>query len=465
MIRDLRYYARHAALLVLQVALMLVLCGFVVALGDRYNRRYDLTPQQAFILSDQAKSIAASIAEPVHIAVFYNERDNQRREVADLIEQFAAVNRRISYDLYDLDRTPGLAKRYKISNYNTGVVESGHRSAILPGIQEADVAAALLKVSRERPRTLCFLIGHGEQNPRTTSDRGGYSEVAKALEVENFLIRTLETVPSPVELATCTVVIMAGPSREFFGDEGERLSEYLENGGRVFALLDPETPASIAAFVRRFGVATGDDLLVDERNRLYGADAFMARVPIFDKGTFGRDLDLAAVFALAQSLEPATEAPSGLEVTPVALSAPDSWARTDGGTPAEEAIPRFRPGTDQNGPLPVGVLVTIGHAAGDGGHQTGRLAVFGDADFASNFYLNLLGNKDLFMSMIAVLSEEPALVAVRRKGLPKGSLSPILLTARQSVVVFWTSVVSIPGLVLFVGTVVAVRRRRRGSSR
>ena len=55
--------------------------------------------------------------------------------------------------------------------------------------------------------------------------------------------------------------------------------------------------------------------------------------------------------------------------------------------------------------------------------------VFGDSDFATNFYFNLLGNKDLIMSAVAVLAEDPALVAVRRKGMPSGTLSPISLTA------------------------------------
>ena len=59
------------------------------------------------------------------------------------------------------------------------------------------------------------------------------------------------------------------------------------------------------------------------------------------------------------------------------------------------------------------------------------MIVFGDSDFASNLYLNLLGNKDLFMSSIGVLAEDEELIAMRHKGLPRGSLSPVYLTARQ----------------------------------
>ena len=116
------------------------------------------------------------------------------------------------------------------------------------------------------------------------------------------------------------------------------------------------------------------------------------------------------MFALAQSLSPTKPAPAGVTVTLVALTSPDSWARIGSGTPTEE-LPEFRPKLDTNGPLPVGVIATVQHPSpGRPGavddSADGRMAVFGDSDFASNFYLNLLGNKDLFMSMIGVLAEE-----------------------------------------------------------
>jgi len=91
--------------------------------------------------------------------------------------------------------------------------------------------------------------------------------------------------------------------------------------------------------------------------------------------------------------------------------------------------------------------------------------VFGDSDFASNFYLNLLGNRDLFLSTVAVLAAEPELVAVRKKGMTRGTLSPIVLTAEQGRIIFWTVVITEPALFLLLGIVVALRRRRRRGGR
>src|SRR5205814_872642 len=54
---------------------------------------------------------------------------------------------------------------------------------------------------------------------------------------------------------------------------------------------------------------------------------------------------------------------------------------------------QFRPDRDRHGPLPVAALVRI-HAGDD---REGRIVVVGDADFATNLHLGVLGNRDLLL--------------------------------------------------------------------
>lgn len=455
---------RHLVLLAVQVTLAVALCGFVQALADRNNRRYDLTPLKVFALSEQSAIIARGMREPVRITFFYNgQQSGQRRQIADLLDQFVSASPLITYSLLDLDRTPGLAKKFGISSYNTGVMESRGKIHVLPGIDEVEVVSGLLKLTRDQARALCFLTGHGEYNPMKADERAGYSDVAKGLEREQFEIRIFDTVPSPVDLESCTIVVLAGPKRDLFGDESVRLTRFVRRGGSVFLLLEPETPPSFNVFLGRFGIVARPDLVVDERNRLYGADSYMARVPMFDRDTFGKSMDTAAVFPLARPVAPAENPPEGIEVALVALSSPESWAQVDTTTPSESK-PEFRPETDLPGPLPMAVMATVAEVLPDSDERPGgRLVAFGDSDFASNFYLNLLGNRDLFMSMVAVLAEDEELVAVRSPpGLPSGSLSPIYLTAEEGRRIFWLSVVAVPALAVVCGCVVVYRRRRRG---
>jgi ABC-type uncharacterized transport system involved in gliding motility auxiliary subunit len=461
---------RHAALVGLQVVLAMVLFGLLLVLAERHNHRFDLTPTQSFVLSDGARRVAESVQMPIRITAFYNGQESgQRRQMEDLLDLFRDASPHITYRLLDLDRSPALAKKYGIGSFNTGVMEAGGEPFQLRGIDEAEITQGLLKLTRRDTRALCFVTGHGEHSPQDSTDRTGYSEVAKALEKENFDIHTLSTVPPQGVPPDCTVLILAGPSQDLLPGEADQISKYLDAGGHVLLLIDPAAPQSVVQFLARYGVHAGDDIVVDERNRFYGADSFMPRVPIFDEGTFQKNLDTAAVFSLARTVSPSEASKEGpTKVLLIALTSPESWARVDGGVVPDGQV-KFRRDQDNPGPLPVGVMVTDGRAAAadQGGPpdatRSGRMIVFGDSDFASNLYLNLLGNKDLFMSSVGVLSEDKELIAVRRKGLPRSSLSPISLTARQGRLIFWNAVVLQPASFALLGVLITWRRRRRGS--
>ena len=451
-----------------QVILCLALFTVLQFLATRHNVRFDLTPTQSFVLSPQAKQVASAFTKPARITIFYNSQSaGQRREMIDLLEQFRAAAPNISFRLLDLDRSPGLAKKFGVSSYNTGVVEVGDEITDLRSIDETEITSVLLKFSRTRTRTLCFVTGHGERSPENASERDGYSQVAKALERERFTITTISTIPSDGVPERCTVVILAGPSHDLLPGEDEALDLYLRSGGKVLLLADPDAPPSVLQFLRDAGVEAGNDIIVDEQNRFIGADSFMPQVVKFRTDIF-RDVDAPAVLSLARTVRPREEKPPAVRIISIAATSPGSWARVNGGSTPDEDI-RFRRKIDQAGPLSVGILATFKNEPRDGEAMedapTGELMVFGDSDFATNFYLNLLGNRDLIMSSIAVLAADPELIAVRRKGLPRGSISPISLTARQGRVIFWTAVVILPGGFLLLGGVLALTRRRQHGGR
>jgi len=461
--------ARHTVLLALQVVLATVLFALLLALSERHNRRFDLTPTQSFVLSDGAERVAKGLHVPIRITAFYNSQEHgQRRQMEDLLQLFTDASSQITYRLLDLDRSPALAKKYGISSFNSGVIESDGQQRDLRTIDEQEITGGLLKLTRRQARALCFLTGHGEHSPQDASDRTGYSEVSKALEKENFEIRSGDVVPESGVPPECTVVVLAGPTRNLLPGEADNLSRYLENGGRILLMIDPGAPKSLVEFLASHDVRAGNDIVVDERNRFYGADSFMPRVPIFDEDTFRKNLDTAAVFSLARTVTPIDNPNSKFKVLLVALTSQDSWARIDGDKVPEGKV-QFDRDKDKPGPLPVAVMVTSSDTApqtdpsGEKSH-VGHMIVFGDSDFASNLYLNLLGNKDLFMSSVGVLAEDQELVAMRRKGLPRSSLSPISLTAEQGRLVFWVAVVVAPAGCALLGLLITWRRQRLGSS-
>ena len=188
--------ARHVSLLAVQIVLVATLCGLSLVWAERHNHRFDLTPTKSYVLSDSAHKIAANIDQPIRITVFYNSQEyGQRRQTEDLLRLFSDASQQISYRLLDLDRSPALAKKYGVSSFNTGVVERDGELREIKSVDEEEITNALLKLTRRTARTLCFVTGHGEHSPLDSSDRNGYSEVAKALEKENFAVRGIDVIP------------------------------------------------------------------------------------------------------------------------------------------------------------------------------------------------------------------------------------------------------------------------------
>lgn len=457
---------RAALQAAIQIVLCAALCFVLQALAMRHNVRFDLTPAQSFVLSEQAKQIAAGVGAPVRLTVFYSSQQNEpRRQTVDLLEQFHAAAPGFTFRLFDLDRSPGLAQRYGITAYHTGALEVGDRTLVIKSLDEDSITNGLLKLSPSRTRTVCFVTGHGERSPENRHEREGYSDFARALDRENFAVRTLDAIPAGAASADCSVVIIAGPTREIPAAEAATLARHLRDGSRALLLADPNAPGSVAAFLREFGIEAGNDTIVDEQSRFIGWDSFVAHVVQFNQSLYGAGLTTEAVFGVARTVRPAPDTVSGIEVIPIAATGGDSWALV-GASTAPEPNTQFRVGIDHRGPLSVGVQATLADAqAAETGRRGGRLIVFGDSDFASNFYFNLLGNKDLILSTVAILAEEPALVGPRRRGSPRGSISPITLSAGQGRAIFWATVVAPSAASLAVGGAVAVRRRRRRGGR
>jgi ABC-type uncharacterized transport system involved in gliding motility auxiliary subunit len=454
---------RGGVLLGVQIVLSLLLFAVLELLATRHNVRFDLTPTQSFALSASARQVAQEFDRPARITAFYNSQmGDQRRDTADLLDQFRTFAPQFTYRMLDLDRSPALANKYGVSSYNSGVLEAGDDTVVLRSIDEAEITNALLSLSRRRARTVCFVTGHGERDPQNTDERAGYSQLGKALDRERFTVQTLSTLPADGVPADCTVVLLGGPSHDLVRGEADALVGYLRGGGRVLLLVDPDAPQSVLDLLHRLGVEAGVELIVDERNRFVGADSFMPQVVRFRNETFHNSLTAPAVLSLARPVGAREDAPDGIQVTTIAGTSPDSWGMVGETKPPDGPV-HFRRDIDEVGPLSVGVLATVRNDQPDA--PPGEIMVFGDSDFASNFYFNILGNKDLILSAVAVLAEDPALVAVRRKGLPSGTLSAISLTAAQSRAIFWAAVILAPAACIVVGAAMGLRRLRHSGGR
>ncbi|MFQ5665847.1 MAG: ABC transporter, partial [Candidatus Binatia bacterium] len=82
----------------------------------------------------------------------------------------------------------------------------------------------------------------------------------------------------------------------------------------------------------------------------------------------------------------------------------------------------------------------------------------GDSDFANNFFIQYLGDKDLLVNAVNWLAGEEALVGRRRQPKRPG-VNQFFVSARQGRLAFILGTIVEPALFLVVGAVVFLRRR------
>ena len=126
------------------------------------------------------------------------------------------------------------------------------------------------------------------------------------------------------------------------------------------------------------------------------------------------------------------------------------------------------------GPIPVAAAVTVkldADARPEDGKQGGldqaapeaRLVVYGDSDFANNYFFNVLGNRDFFLNTVHWLAEEEEFIATRppKEGDRPSVLSPPPDRPPESPDLLdrWNLQ---PAFVLLVGIIVSWRKKRRG---
>jgi gliding motility-associatede transport system auxiliary component len=465
-----RYTSRHVVALAAELGLAGVIALLVVVLAWAHNERFDLTPTKEHTLSDQAQRVAARLDRDVVITIFYNSQDQGKvREVKELLRRFGEQSGHVHYAMYDLDRSPLMASKLGIVNYNSGVIEGYDRAVKLRDVSEDQMTTQLNRLIEGKARIALFTVGHGEHDPASSDQRSGLSLAAKGLEAENYGIERSNDLRGgiPEEVA---LLVVANPTSDFTEGEIAAVDAYLRRGGGALFLLEAGTPPRLAALLRRFGIEGGNDLIVDERNRLFFADSFAPQVALFNEKILPYTGAPPAVLPLAQSIRVVEPEVPGVQLAPFAFTGSDTWSDMER-VAVEGAPPVFRPEVDVRGPIPVAVIAHLAEpeAGGATGEEpspddAGSTVAVGDAEFATNLYVGSLGNRDFFLNLAHLAARAEVLIATRGESRPGGTFSQIYLTANQARILFWTGVVLLPGVVLALGGIVGWRRRVRSAA-
>ena len=471
-----RRQARYGTLAGVSVAVVLGILIAINYIGSRQNKRWDLTANKQFSLSDQTKNIVAKLDAPMQISVFAQEPDFPRYR--DKLNEYAYSSKQVTIEYVDPDKKPAIAKQNQIQQYGTIVINYKGRTERVTNDNEQDVTNGIIKVVSGQQKKIYFTQGHGEKD-KDGSEREGYNAIAAALARENYTVEKLVLAQTGSVPDDATAIVIAGPRTDFLQPEIDALKKYLDKQGKLLLELDPEEDASgsklpnLLALAHDWGFEIGENVVIDGSGmgRLIGADATVPVVASYPSHAITQRFQLMTAFPLTRSVAAVSGGVNGRTPQPFAETSQRSVG-VKGDVKGVITMLTASKGAlepskiDKNGPVSIAAAVSAGSSAtpptppkpgeAEPPKPETRVVVIGDSDFATNAVLGIQGNKDFFMNAIGWLSQQENLIAIRPKDADDRRVT---LTATQQANLNWLSILIIPGLIFATGVYTWWRRR------
>ncbi|MFN6395593.1 MAG: GldG family protein [Aphanizomenon sp.] len=335
---------------------VLIILGLINFLGIRYHLRLDLTDSQLFTLSPQSRELVSNLPETMKVWIFSKEQNIQDRE---LLDNYHRQSNKFKFEYVDPQLKPGIAEKFGVKDYGEVYLEFQNKRQVVQIISENErlsevkLTARLQQITSSKTAKIYFLQGHGE-HPLSAS-KGAISQAIQGLIDKNFITSGLNLAEQPQVPDDAAVIVVAGPQKELLTGEVTALQNYLNRGGNLLLMIDPNTNPKIDTILKDWGVRLDNRLAIDTSgaNLQLGPAAILVteygQHPITKD--FGKNI---SVYPLTRPLE--IDSVSGIESMALLKTKPypGSWAESDQKSEKLE----FNEGKDLKGPLTLGVALT-----------------------------------------------------------------------------------------------------------
>jgi ABC-type uncharacterized transport system involved in gliding motility auxiliary subunit len=440
----------NTAILSLAVLAVLVILNFV---GFRHHKRFDLTSEKLFTLSDQTRKIVSGLQQDVTIVRFAKSSVPQ---LDDVMTEYKNLSPHIKYRNVDPQEKPEVAKDYGATRMGDVIVAAGSRKENLEaspdgGFSEEAITGAILKVTSNKTKAVCFVAGHGEKS-LTDDSAQGYTLADQRLKKEGYETNTVNLPSGDAVPSDCDVLVIAGPRQSFFPQEAAMVGKYLDGGGKALIEIDPEADPKLDAIFQGWNIDLGKNVVIDASGagRFFGTGPTYPIVLQYGDSPITKALagtmtffPLARTVSIADKQKPDPQLAELLKTSQASFTIP--------GLEKGQKEVSFNPKTGVTGPLSLGV-------SGDrnsNGHEA-RLVVIGNSEFAANPWFGAQSNGDLFLNTIDWLAQDENLISIRPKSATNRRID---LTQAQATGLAWLELFLLPGFVLVLGISVWWKRR------
>src|SRR5438477_5693096 len=277
----------------LSVLVQLILIFFLVSavnwIGFRHYKRWDVSRDQKYALSDKTKRFLDTIKGKMRITVFFSPTTPISGDVASLLTEYQyAAKGKIDIEHIDPERNLSRAKelfdKYKVvTDESLLVLDYEGRNKTVKASEMADIdqsgtafgegprvaafkgeqaiTSAMIDIVEGKKKILGYVTGHKE--PALTEGTSPITVLKTFIENENIKFQELNLLDLDAIPPDVKTVMIIGPQYDFSGREMKLLRDFWDKQGRILLLLDPSTQTpKLRGFVNELGIKVNDDRLM-----------------------------------------------------------------------------------------------------------------------------------------------------------------------------------------------------------
>lgn len=451
-------HGMNTGVMVLMFFFLMVVINFI---GVRNVATWDFSSAKRNTLSDQSIKLVKNLDSELKVLFFYKKgqegAEENKAAFRELIKKYQDQTSKINLDFIEVNERPDLAKEFGVDK-GSGIVfltYKGRKNRI-DKIEEQEITSALVKVSREKEKTIYFTLGHKEYSLEESREANGLFQLKALLEGNNYKIKTWPMNSEPKPPADADIVVVAGPTQNFLEFEVKALQEYLSSGGNLLLALEGTT-AGLDGLLKSVGVEAQQNFVFNIVN-LGGQGGVDPRVTFANE--FSKDNEITKVFTRNEvtlfqrpmSLTLAKPAPASLALTELVKTPANSIGFKDLKMTGDGPRGPFTLATAIKGKM----LANAKEGSAPVEGKEFQMLVFGDADFFNNQLLMQNLNRDLMLNSLASLSKEENLISITPKDLARTEISP---SSFKQAAFFFGFIIPLPLLMLITSISLWFRRR------
>lgn len=390
----------------LYLVLLLVLAMLLAWVAREYRGEWDVTANARNTLSQGTQDALRAFDGTAQVTIYTVAKDGRGNDLHKLMREKMRPWQRIKPDLaltlVDPRDDPKRANAAGLRSPNEMVVTYRGRTEHLPLEQfnEQNFVNALIRLTRTGDSVVYWLDGHGERKLDGIANHD-LGDFGRQLQSKGYKLASLNLSLAQGVPRNAAALIVTSAQADVLESEATRIRAYIEGGGNMLWLIDPEPLRGLEPVAEYLGLVLTPGVVVDPTLRQKSGPPTLAVGSNYARHPVTSAFRLNTLYPNSRQI--GAQERDGWRATPLIEVAQRGWVET-GKLDDKPAFDK-----DRDFPGPVNIAMAFERTTAD---RQQRVMVVGNGAFLSNSFLGNGGNLQLGVGILNWLSGDDKLIAI-----------------------------------------------------